>query len=66
MTCSLETYLENNTNSRNDGVGITQLWRLDHWSPSSGIGGKAGMSSGSPYIDLNASSNTDLQEIKEG
>ena len=48
-------------NSKNVGVGITQLCREDQRSPSSGIGGRASKcDGGSPYICLKASLNVEL------
>lgn len=55
-------YLENITNSRKEEVGITQLCRADHFPPSSGMGGRASICDGKPYIIRNASWKAFLQE----
>lgn len=49
-------HLENITNSRKEGVGITQLCRADQCLPSSGMGGRASIFDGKAYIKRNASS----------
>jgi hypothetical protein len=51
-------------NSRKEGVGITQLCRVDQRPPSSGMGGRPTKFNGNAYILRNASSKPDLQTFK--